>query len=68
MTQNKPHVIYNGDVTNRDSEYEMDLESIMETMDIMGDPDSMVALRQSIEDARAGHLVPLEQVKSELLS
>ena len=68
MTQNKPHVIYNGDVTNRDSEYEMDIESIMETMDIMGDPDLMTALRQSIEDLRAGRFIPLEQVKSELLS
>ena len=68
MTQNKPHVIYNGDVTNRDSEYEMDLESIMETMDIMGDPDLMAALHESIEDVRAGRFIPLEQVKSELLS
>ena len=43
-------------------------ESIMETMDIMGDPDLMTALRRSIEDIRADRLIPLEQVKSELLS
>ena len=43
-------------------------ESIMETMDIMGDPDLMAALRQSVEDVRAGRFIPLEQVKSELLS
>ena len=42
-------------------------ESITETMDIMGDPDLMTALRQSIEDARAGSFVSLEQVKKELV-
>ena len=41
-------------------------ESMMETMDIMGDPDLMASLRQSIEDVRAGRLIPLEQAKSEL--
>ena len=55
-------------MTNLDPEYEMDHESIMETMDIMGDPDLMAALRQSIEDARAGRLIPLEQARSELPS
>ena len=40
----------------------------METMDIMGDPDLMTALRRSIEDIRAGRLIPLEQVKRELIS
>ena len=42
-------------------------ESITETMDIMGEPDLMTALRQSIEDARAGRLISLEQVKKELI-
>ena len=42
-------------------------ESLTETMDIMGDPDLMNALRQSIEDVRAGRLIPLEQVKNELV-
>lgn len=92
MTQNRPGVIYYGDMTNLDSEYGTEqisiakaramlsqlpellsndnqamavtrhgkpvlammswdlFESIMETMDIMGDPDLMNALRQSIDD------------------
>ena len=41
-------------------------ESITETMDIMGDPDLMTALRQGIEDARAGRFISLDQVKNEL--
>ena len=41
-------------------------ESIMATMEIMGDVDMMAALRQGIEDVREGNLIPLEQVKAEL--
>ena len=41
-------------------------ETIMETMEIMGDADMMAALRESIEDIREGNLIPLEQVKAEL--
>ena len=41
-------------------------ESIMETMEVMGDADLMAALRESIEDIREGELIPLEQVKAEL--
>ena len=41
-------------------------ESIMETMEVMGDADLMAALRESIEDIREGDLIPLEQVKAEL--
>ena len=41
-------------------------ETIMETMEIMGDADMMDALRESIEDVRKGNLVPLDQVKAEL--
>lgn len=41
-------------------------ETIMETMEIMGDADMMDALRQSIEDVQEGNLIPLEQVKAEL--
>ena len=41
-------------------------ESIMETMEIMGDAEMMAALRQGIEDVREGNLIPLEQVKAEL--
>ena len=42
-------------------------ESITETMDVMGDPDLMTALRQSLEDARVGRFISLEQVKKELV-
>ena len=42
-------------------------ESIMETMEIMGDADMMAALRQGIEDVHEGNLIPLEQVKAELV-
>ena len=41
-------------------------ESIMDTLEIMGDADMMNALRESIEDVRDGSLIPLEQVKAEL--
>ncbi len=41
-------------------------ETLMETMEIMGDAEMMAALRQSIEDIREGNLVPLEQIKAEL--
>ena len=41
-------------------------ESIMETMEVMGDAETMAALRESIEDIREGDLIPLEQVKAEL--
>ncbi len=41
-------------------------ESIVETMEIMGDPDMMAALRRGVEDARQGNPVPLEQVEAEL--
>ena len=42
-------------------------ESIMETMEIMGDADMMAALRQGIEDIHEGNLIPLDQVKAELV-
>ncbi len=41
-------------------------ESIVETMEIMGDPDTMAALRRGIKDVQAGNLVPIEQVKADL--
>ena len=41
-------------------------ESIVETMEIMGDPDTMAALRRGIKDIQAGNLVPIEQVKADL--
>ena len=41
-------------------------ESIVETLEIMGDMDMMAALRRGIEDVQAGNLVPIEQVKADL--
>jgi PHD/YefM family antitoxin component YafN of YafNO toxin-antitoxin module len=41
-------------------------ESILETMDIMGDPEMMAALRQGIKDVQEGNLVPLDEVKAGL--
>ncbi len=41
-------------------------ESIMETLEIMGDPDMMAALRQGIKDVQEGNLIPLEDVASKL--
>jgi hypothetical protein len=43
-------------------------ESIVETLEIMGDMDMMDALRRGIEDVQAGNLIPIEQVKAELTS
>ncbi|HEX8236769.1 MAG TPA: type II toxin-antitoxin system prevent-host-death family antitoxin [Abditibacteriaceae bacterium] len=33
-------------------------DSIMETLEIMSDPETMALLRQSIEEAKAGHIIP----------
>ena len=41
-------------------------ESIVETLEAMGDMDMMDALRRGIEDVQAGNLIPIEQVKAEL--
>ena len=41
-------------------------ESIVETLEIMGDMDIMDALRRGIEDIHAANLVPIEKVKAEL--
>ena len=41
-------------------------ESLVETLEIMGDADMMDALPRGIEDVQAGNLVPIEQVKAEL--
>lgn len=37
-------------------------ESIIETLDILGDPEAMAALRASIEDLKRGRLVDHEEV------
>ena len=39
-------------------------ESIVETLEIMGDPDMMAALRRGIQDIQEGNLVSMEEVKA----
>lgn len=39
-------------------------EAIEETLDIMGDPELMEALRQSIKDVEGGKLIRLENIKA----
>lgn len=41
-------------------------ESIIETMEIMGDAEMMETLRQGIKDVQEGNLVSLAEVKAEL--
>jgi hypothetical protein len=41
-------------------------ESLVETLDILGDEELMVALRQGIEEAEAGQGIPWEQAKQQL--
>lgn len=41
-------------------------ETLLDTLDIMSDPELMEALRQSIQEAKEGHLIPWEDVKEEL--
>lgn len=41
-------------------------ESIMETLDIMSDPELMAALRQSVQEAQQENLVSWDTVKSQL--
>jgi antitoxin YefM len=41
-------------------------QSILETLEIMGDPDLMSALRQSIKEVGEGKVTPWETVKAEL--
>ncbi len=41
-------------------------ESVLETMEVMADPELMAALRQSIREAEAGKTIPWETVKAEL--
>ena len=45
--------------------YEM-YESIMESLEIMSDPDLMAQLRQSLREARSGDVIGLDQVEREL--
>ena len=41
-------------------------QSVIETLEIMGDAEMMDALRQGIRDAQEGNLVSLDQAKAEL--
>ena len=43
-----------------------DYESIVETLEIMSDPELMAAIRISLEQAERGEVIPWEQVKAEL--
>ena len=45
--------------------YEM-YESIMESLEIMGDPALMAQLRQSLQEARSRDVIGLDQVEREL--
>ena len=45
--------------------YEM-YESIMESLEIMSDPELMAQLRQSLREARSGDVIGLDQVEREL--
>jgi PHD/YefM family antitoxin component YafN of YafNO toxin-antitoxin module len=41
-------------------------ESVVETLEIMGDEELIASLRQSIQEAAEGKTIPWEQVKKEL--
>ncbi len=41
-------------------------ESLIETMEIMGDPELMANIRQGIREIEAGKGIPFEQVKQDL--
>ena len=44
------------------------LQTVLETIDILSDPDAMGMLQEGLRDIRAGRLFDHEDVKSELLS
>lgn len=41
-------------------------ESVVETMEIMSDPELMAAFRQGVKEMEEGQAIPWEQVKKEL--
>ncbi len=41
-------------------------ESVLETMEIMSDPEMMAAFRQGVKEMEEGKAIPLEQFKREL--
>ncbi len=42
-------------------------EVLVETLEVLGDVDTMVALRQGLREARAGKAIPWEQAKKKLI-
>jgi antitoxin YefM len=45
-----------------------DYDSLMETLDILGDAEAMAAIRESDADIAAGRIYSLEEVEAELRS
>lgn len=45
-----------------------DYDSLLETLDILGDAEAMAAIREADADIAAGRLYPLEEVEAELRS
>ncbi len=41
-------------------------DSLMETLEVMSDPELMAALRQSAKEIKQGRGIPLEQMKKDL--
>lgn len=41
-------------------------EALVETLDVLGDPGLMAALRKSLKEARQGKLIPWERAKRKL--
>jgi PHD/YefM family antitoxin component YafN of YafNO toxin-antitoxin module len=46
-------------------QFEM-IQSLLETMDILGDEEQMASFRRGVEDIKAGRVRPWEEVKKEL--
>jgi len=45
---------------------EAEYESLIETLEVLGDPEVMAALKESDEDVAAGRVSPWDEVKREL--
>jgi PHD/YefM family antitoxin component YafN of YafNO toxin-antitoxin module len=43
-----------------------EVESLQETLEIVQDEETMEAFRESVEDIKAGRIIPWEEVKKEL--
>lgn len=42
-------------------------EAILETLEVMSEPETMAALRKSVEDIAAGRTIPVEDLKAEVM-